>query len=160
MFRQFGLMSPRLSADGTMKMMPAPDGFPRYAEGDEVLLFLSMPAKLTGLRTTYGLGAGRFSYGPGRIENELANEGLFRNVSVESGLVTSNDVRMLETSIGAVNPDTFQSFVERAVTEQWVEECLLWNTSEGKTCAGGHGPGTGPNNGPGGTKPVQKPDEN
>ena len=142
-FRQFGLMSPRLSADGTMKMMPAPSAIPRYAEGDEVLLFLSKPAMLTGLRSTYGLGAGRFSYGPGRIENDLANEGLFRDLSIDVGLATSNDVRMLETEIGAVHPDTFHSFVERAVTERWVEACRIWNTSEGKTCrgAGSGGPG-------------------
>lgn len=136
-FRQFGLMSPRLSADGTKKMLPAPSGFPKFAENDEVLLFLSRPAEVTGLRTTYGLGAGRFSYGPGRIENDLANEGLFRNVSLETGLATSNDVRMLETEIGAVNPETFQSFVERAVTGNWVEKCRLWDSIEGKTCPGG-----------------------
>ena len=143
-FRQFGLLNPRLSADGTMKMLPAPSGFPRYAEGDQVFLFLSRPAALTGLRTTVGLGAGRFSFGPGRIENDLANEGLFRNLSLDAGLSTGNDVRMLETEIGAVNPDAFQSFVERAIAERWVENCRLWNTSEGKTCVGGRGAGPVP----------------
>lgn len=158
-FRQFGLLSPRLSADGTRKMMPAPSGFPRYAEGDEVLLFLSMPAGLTGLRTTYGLGAGRFSYGPGRIENDLANEGLFRNLSIDAGLATSNDVRMMDTEIGAVNSDTFSAFVERAVTGRWAEECRIWNTSEGKGCVAGRSSGPGEPPGPG-TGPVQKTDEN
>jgi hypothetical protein len=142
-FRQFGLLNPRLSADGTKKMLP-PTGFPKYADGDEVLLFLSRPATLTGLRTTMGLGAGRFSFGPGRIENDLANVGLFRNLSLDAGLSTSNDVRMLETEIGAVNPDSFQSFVERAITERWVETCRLWNTSEGKACVGGKGAGPVP----------------
>jgi hypothetical protein len=139
-FRQFGLLNPRLSGDGTKKMLP-PSGFPKYADGDEVLLFLSRPATLTGLRTTMGLGAGRFSLGPGRIENDLANEGLFQNLSIDAGLSTANDVRMLETEIGAVNPDTFQSFVERAIVGEWVENCRLWNTSEGKTCPA---PGGGP----------------
>jgi hypothetical protein len=88
-----------------------------------------------------GLGAGRFALGPGRMENDLANEGLFRNMSLDPGLATSNDVRMMETEIGAVNPDTFQTFVERAVTERWVENCRLWVTSEGKTCAGDGRPG-------------------
>src|SRR4030095_16536217 len=110
-FRQFGLLNPRASADGTMKMLPAPSGVPKDADGDGVLLFLSRAAELTGLRTTMGLGAGKFSFGPGRIENDLANEGLFRNLSLDEGLSTTNDVRMLETEIGAVNPDTFQSFV-------------------------------------------------
>jgi hypothetical protein len=136
-FRQFGLLNPRLSADGTRKMLPAPSGFPKYADGDEVFLFLSRPAELTGLRTTMGLGAGKFSFGPGRIENDLANEGLFQNLSIDEELSTSNDVRMLETEIGAVNPDTFQSFVERAITGRWVENCKIWNTSEGRGCTGG-----------------------
>lgn len=142
-FRQFGLLNPRISADGTRKMLPAPSGFPKYADGDEVFLFLSRPAELTGLRTTMGLGAGKFSFGPGRIENDLANQGLFRNLSLDEELSTTNDVRMLETEIGAVNPDTFQSFVERAITGRWVETCQIWNTSEGKTCAGGGTQGQG-----------------
>lgn len=157
-FRQFGLMSPRLSADGTKKMMPAPSGFPRYAEGDEVLLFLSLPAQLTGLRTTYGLGLGRFEFGPGRIENDLANEGLFRNLSMDAGLATTNDTRMLETSIGAVNPDTFQSFLERAIEGRWVEQCRLWNTSEGKTCNAASGQGTAQRPGAPGSGPIQNVD--
>jgi len=136
-FRQFGLLEPRLSEDGTRKMLAAPSGFPKYAEGDEVFLFLSRPASLTGLRSTVGLGAGRFSFGPGRIENDLANQGLFQDVSIDPGLSTTNDVRMMETEIGAVNPSTFESFVERAITERWVENCRLWNTSEGKTCVRG-----------------------
>lgn len=139
-FRQFGLLNARLSEDGTRKMLPAPSGFPRYADGDEVFLFLSRPAALTGLRSTVGLGAGKFSFGPGRIENDLANEGLFQNVSIDPGLATTNDVRMMETEIGAVNPATFESFMERAITERWVQDCRLWNTSEGKTCIRGRRP--------------------
>ena len=137
-FRQFGLVNAHLSPDGARKMLPGPAGFPKYADGDEVFLFLSRPADLTGLRTTVGLGAGRFSVGPGRMENDMANEGLFSNMSLDAGLATSNDVRMMETEIGAVNPGTFETFVERAVTERWVEGCQLWVTSEGKTCPGGN----------------------
>jgi hypothetical protein len=136
-FRQFGLMAPRLSEDGTRKMLAAPEAFPRYSEGEDVLLFLYQPAALTGMRTTYGLAAGKFSFGPGRIENELANEGLFQNVSAETLLKTANDIRMLETEIGAVNPDTFTSFVRRAVAGRWVENCRMWDTLEGKTCPTG-----------------------
>ena len=133
-FRQLGLKQPRLSEDGTRKMLPI-DGLPKFAEGEEVLLFLSRAAEWSGLRTTYGLNMGKFAFGPGRVENGLANEGLFRNVSVAAGLATDNDTRMLETEIGAVNPDTFLSFVQRAVDGQWVETCLMWDTVEGKNCA-------------------------
>src|SRR5262245_55933783 len=33
-FRQFGLMTPRLTPDGTKVMLAAPEGIPRYAEGE------------------------------------------------------------------------------------------------------------------------------
>lgn len=153
-FRQFGLKSPRLSADGTRKMLAAPEAFPRYAEGEEVLLFLYRPAALTGMRTTYGLAAGKFTFGPGRIENDLANEGLFRNISAETLLTTANDIRMLETPIGAVNPDTFTSFVRRAVADRWVENCRVWDTLEGKTCGTG-----GSKKSDGSTPPIRKVNE-
>ena len=133
-FRQFGLQTPRLSEDGTRMMLPAPDTFPRYGEGERVMLFLYQAASETGLRTTTGLIQGKFSLEAGRAENAMANQGLFADVSVAMGLTGDNDERMLETEIGAVNPETFTSFVQRAVAGQWVETCLLWDTVEGKTC--------------------------
>ena len=133
-FRQFGLVNPRLSEDGTRMMLPAPDTFPRYGEGERVMLFLYQAASETGLRTTTGLIQGKFSLEAGRAENAMANQGLFADVSVATGLTGDNDERMLETEIGAVNPETFTSFVQRAVAGQWVETCLMWDTAEGKTC--------------------------
>src|SRR5262245_26364640 len=130
-FRQFGLRNARLSADGTKKMMPAPEGFPRYEEGEEVLLFMAAPAGLTGLRSTYGLGNGKFSFGPGRIENQMANQGLFRNVSIKKTLKNSHDQRLLDTEIGAVNPDDFMSLIQRAVAGDWVAKGKMWRTNVG-----------------------------
>jgi hypothetical protein len=119
-FRQFGLREPRPTADGTMMMMPAPDGFPRYTAGQTHLLFLHPAAKWTGLRTTARLGYGKFNVGPGRVENDMANAGLFRNVRLEHGLVTASERRMMAAD-GAANPDSFLTFVKRAVRERWVE---------------------------------------
>ena len=136
-FRQIGLLAPRPTADGTRIMAPAPEGLPRYSAGERVLLFLGPQAIWTGLRTTVGLGQGKFVLGAGRAENGFANEGVFGNVSVESRLVADNDLRMLETKVGAVNPDTLLSFVRRAVDPHWVETCQMWDTAEGKTCGAG-----------------------
>ena len=136
-FRQFGLQTPRLSADGTKMLMPAPESFPRYTEGEEVMLFLYKPAVITGLRTTTGLVQGKFTLEAGRAENGIANEGLFQQISLADGLATDNDRRMLDTSIGAVSSPTFTSFVERAVTENWVESCAMYRTDVGSTCGGG-----------------------
>jgi hypothetical protein len=120
-FRQFGLMKPRPSEDGKRIMMPAPEGFPRYASGERVLLFLYPQAKRTGLRTTAGLMQGKFTLGPGFAANGTGNVGLFRNVSLDQRVVEDSDKRLLATESGAVNPDAFLSFLRRAVDGRWVE---------------------------------------
>jgi len=94
-FRQFGLVAPRLTADGTRKMMPAPEGFPRYTAGAELVLMLRPSARLTGFRMPAGVTGGKFEIGPGRVENERGNAGLFRNVRLEQGLGTAKDTRMI-----------------------------------------------------------------
>jgi hypothetical protein len=120
-FRQYGLIKPRLTEDGKRMRLPAPEGFPRYATGEQVLLFFYPPARRTGLRTTAGLLQGKFVIGPGRIENGTGNAGLFRNVQIAPGLAEDNDRRLLATVSGAVHPDAFLSFVRRAVQGRWVE---------------------------------------
>jgi hypothetical protein len=135
-FRQFGLLGPRRSMDGARTLLPAPEAFPRYAQGERVLLFLGPTARMTGLRSTYGLGAGKFTFGPGRVENGLSNTGLFAGVSADASLTADNDARLLQTEVGAVNPETFMSFLRRAVDQRWVETCRLWDTTEGRGCGG------------------------
>jgi len=132
-FRQFGLLKPRPSADGKRLMMPAPEGFPRYASGEQVLLFLYPQAKRTGLRTTSGLIQGKFTLSPGFATNGSGNAGLFRNVHLDPGFVEDKDKRLLATEGGAMNPDAFLSFVRRAVAGRWVETGrLASNRSLGK----------------------------
>jgi hypothetical protein len=123
-------MKARPSADGKRLMMPAPDGFPRYASGEQVLLFLYPQAKQTGLRTTAGLMQGKFTLGPGFATNGTGNTGLFRNVRLDPGLVKTSDKRLLTTRSGAVNPDAFLGFLRRAVQGRWIETGRL--ASRGK----------------------------
>ena len=56
-FRQFGLLAPRPSADGTRLLMPGPHGLPQFSEGEDVLLFLSKPAERD--RPSHHLRAGQ-----------------------------------------------------------------------------------------------------
>ena len=120
-FRQFGLLAPRLTADGKRKMMPAPPGFPKYAPGEDVALFLRPAAAWTGFRMPAGVTQGKFTIAAGRVENGMGNAGLFRNVHLDQGLVTERDKRLLTTASGPLNPDAFLSFVRRAVRERWIE---------------------------------------
>ena len=106
-FRQFGLRTARPSSDGTRMILAAPEGMPRYTEGEEVLLFMNPGASITGLRSPVGLGNGKFAFGPGTASNALGNQGVFTNISVERGITTANDDRILATTMGAVN-DTDQ----------------------------------------------------
>ncbi len=129
-FRQFGLIKPRPSQDGKRLLMPAPEGFPRYASAERVLLFLYPEAARTGLRTTAGLLQGKFTLGPGYAANGKGNAGLFRNVSLDPSLVEAADRRLLATESGVMNPDAFVSFVRRAVHGRWVETGRL--ASHGK----------------------------
>lgn len=135
-FRQIGLKSER-SAEDARTMMAAPEGMPKYEVGERVLLFVGPQATMTGLRTTVGLGNGKFELGADRAENEYANAGLFTNISLDAGLATPNDTRMLETTVGAVNGDDFLSLVRRAVENDWVSSCRMWQTDLGKQCTGG-----------------------
>jgi hypothetical protein len=120
-FRQFGLLKPRLTADGRRKMMPGPAGFPKYVPGENVLLFLRPAAAWTGFRMPAGVTHGKFTIAGGRVENGMGNAGLFRDVHLDKGLVTERDKRLLTTAAGPLNPDVFLSFVRRAVEERWIE---------------------------------------
>ncbi len=134
-FRQIGLMNPRPTADGTKIVPAAPEGIPRYSQGEHVLLFVGTAASMTGLRTTTGLGHGKFVLGAGSAENDLGNQGVFQNVSVLDSLLTSNDQRILGTTAGAVNPDDLLSLVRRAVSQNWLGNCQMWETDQGQpTC--------------------------
>jgi hypothetical protein len=148
-FRQFGLVSPRDMGNGRT-MLPGPAGFPTFAEGQELLIFLGKPASMTGLRTAVGLGHGKFSLGAGNAENEYANEGLFDDVSILAENVTANDERLLVTTRGPVSAETLLGFVRRAVDERWVSSGEIWRTSEGQ-------PKGGSNTGGGGPKKVFEP---
>jgi hypothetical protein len=127
-FRQFGLLAPRLTADGKRKMMPSPTGFPKYTPGEDIALFLRPSAAWTGFRMPAGVTGGKFTIAAGRVENGMGNAGLFRNVHVDRAVVTEGDKRLLTTASGPLNPDAFLSFVRRAVRERWTETELMTRT--------------------------------
>jgi hypothetical protein len=129
-FRQFGLLKPRVMPDGKRKMMPGPTGFPKYAAGEDIVLFLRPSAAWTGFRMPAGVTQGKFTVAAGRAENDMGNAGLFRNVDVDRGVVTERDKRLLATASGPMNPDAFLSFVRRAVRERWVETEVMTRTDK------------------------------
>ena len=120
-FRQFGLLKPRV-IDGRKYIGITPIGWATYAASEDVILFLSPAASLTGLRTTAGLNQGKFAVTAGGAMSQNDNLGLFQNVAVDQSVLNDNDKRLLATKKGAVNADSLLSFVRRAVNDKWIEK--------------------------------------
>lgn len=99
-FRQFGLSRPRPGPYGTTNLNVTPQGWPRFAEGEEVLLFLYTPASRTGLRTTVGLDQGKFTIANGHALNGAGNVGLFRDVSLDARALAPRSVTSCRRSVG------------------------------------------------------------
>lgn len=119
-FRQFGLIQARKMANGKTNLMVTPEGWSKYKQNEDVVLFLHKKAARTGLRTTAGLGQGKLNIRGGNIESELGNIGLFENVEADQNLLNDRDQRLLGTKKGAVNSESFMSFVRRAVQDNWL----------------------------------------
>lgn len=120
-FRQFGLTQPRQLENGKTYIGVTPEGWSKYKDGEDVVLFLYKQASMTGLRTTVGLGQGKVLFQNGNATSQFDNKGLFENVEVNASLLNEKDKRLLATKKGAVNADGFMSFVRRAVTNRWIE---------------------------------------
>src|SRR5687767_8887541 len=120
-FRQFGLTKPRSMGDGRVYLGVSPEGWSRYAVGENTMLFLFKRASMTGLQTTVGLGQGKIMFEGGNAISQAGNEGLLENVEVNANLLNDKDKRLLSTRRGAVNADGFLSFVRRAVQNRWIE---------------------------------------
>ena len=123
-FRQFGLLKPRVMANGKAFIAMRPEGFPRWVEGETVMAFLRTPASITGLQTTAGMGQGKLTLVNGKLINEYQNAGMFDGVAIDSSLLTSEQQNML-LNPRAIDASAFIDLVGRAVSEQWIEKGVL-----------------------------------
>jgi hypothetical protein len=121
-FRQFGLTAPRSLGNGRRYLGVSPDGWPRFAEGENVVLFLYKQAARTGLRTTVGLLQGKFLERDGRMVNGIENDGLFQDVRVKDSLLSPAEAKMLKRDGKPVPADALLSFVRKAVHGRWIEK--------------------------------------
>ncbi len=128
-FRQFGLLKPR-SVNGRTCLMVTPAAFATYRKGEDTVLFLYKQASRTGLRTTTGLGQGKFNIGMTGATNQFNNAGLFNNVQVDSTLLNTTDQRVMTTTDGAMNTQGFIALVKKAVNGKWVEKGKMKNAKK------------------------------
>ncbi len=107
-----------------MNLMVTPEGWPTYAIGEQVLLFLHKPAALTGFQTTAGLTEGKFTIRGERIANGTGNATLFQGVRIQ-GPVNPTFKDLVNLPGGAYAVDTFLQLVRTAVEENWIETGVL-----------------------------------
>lgn len=127
-FRQFGLTAPR-KVNGKIFLAASPEGWAKYAVGEDVLLFLYPRATKTGLRTTAGLGQGKIKIESGNARSTFNNDRLFDGVEVDTTLNDAEN-RLVGSKGGAVNAESLISFVRRAVKENWVERRVMRNAKK------------------------------
>lgn len=125
-FRQFGLMKPKSMGDGRVNLMVTPAGWPRYADGEQVMLFLHKPAAETGFQTTAGLTQGKFLIRGSEISNDINNEALFSRLSIQ-GTLTPAHQDLVNQPGGAYATEDFLSLIKTAVEEKWIENGVLTN---------------------------------
>ena len=120
-FRQFGLAEPRDMGDGTTYVGISPDGFPRFKDGQKVMLFLFETTSL-GFQSTVGLLQGKFLIKNGQLRNDINNEGLFAGINVDPGQLTDEEQKLVQVERGPVRADTFIGFIDKAVKNNWFTE--------------------------------------
>lgn len=124
-FRQFGLQGQREAAAGSSPLAMTPQGFPNWATGETVLVFLQRPARHTGLRTTVGLSRGKLTEVQGRFENRGGVGDLFEDLVVEADGLTADQLDMLSGDAQAVDSGALLALLRRALGENWVESGIM-----------------------------------
>lgn len=123
-FRQFGLIEPKAMGNGRVNLMVTPAGWPTYAKGEQVMLFLHKPASETGFQTTAGLTQGKFTIRGDRIANDTANDALFDGVKF-NGQLTRSQRDLVNQAGGAYASNDFLSLVRTAVQQEWIENGVM-----------------------------------
>jgi hypothetical protein len=132
-FRQFGLRESLAVEGGPDHLALSPPGFPRWSSGEEVLLFLQQPDRLTGLLTTVGLSQGKLNVVAGRFERRNGVDGLFDNLVVEADGLTPDQIEMLRGCAPAVDAGPLLALLRRALDERWVETGVMRRAEVGQS---------------------------
>lgn len=117
-FRQFGLLAPRDMGNGRTFVGVSPDGFPKFAVGQEVVLFLYAETSL-GFQSTAGLLQGKFDVRNGEVANGIDNLDLFKDAVADEAMLDDAEMKMMQQKVGPVHKDTLISFVNKAVANGW-----------------------------------------
>ncbi|WP_419482840.1 hypothetical protein [Dokdonella sp.] len=120
-FRQFGLIKPRTLPNGKRMLMVTPEEFPRWHADEYVVAFLYHPAAKTGLQTTSGLAQGKLLKVNDMLVNQYDNAGLFDNITVKPGVLSSNEQAVL-ASRGPVKAADLLGLINHIVADKLLEQ--------------------------------------
>ncbi|MGA9574478.1 MAG: hypothetical protein WBS20_11085, partial [Lysobacterales bacterium] len=109
-----------------VNLMVTPAGWPTYAKGEQVMLFLNKPASQTGFQTTAGLTQGKFSIRGSEIANGINNDALFAGVKI-NGRLNPAQQDIVNQGEGSYKTDEFVSLVKTAVSEKWIQNGVMTN---------------------------------
>jgi hypothetical protein len=124
-FRQYGLQKPRKLKDGRYLLATRIEGMATWTVGEKVTTFMNKPASRFGMRTPVGMAQGKFTYSGGQAANSFDNRGLFKGMTVDSGVLNAKESAMLAKPAGAVDGDVLINLVKRAVKERWIEKGVM-----------------------------------
>jgi hypothetical protein len=124
-FRQYGLQKPRKLKDGRYLLATKIEGMATWTVGEKVTTFMNKPASRFGMRTPVGMAQGKFTYSGGQAANSFDNRGLFKGMTVDSGVLNAKESAMLAKPAGAVEGDVLINLVKRAVKERWIEKGVM-----------------------------------
>lgn len=116
-FRQYGLAAPR-EIGGRTYVGVSPAGFPRFAVGEDVVVFLYKKTAL-GFQSSAGLMQGKFTVTGHTLTNDVNNLGLFKDVNVSPSQLTPAEQKMLAMESGPLDTELFKGFVKKAVQKNW-----------------------------------------
>ncbi|HKQ97402.1 MAG TPA: hypothetical protein VJV75_05975 [Candidatus Polarisedimenticolia bacterium] len=116
-FKQIGGLAPQAPVSGR-RFIGRIEGMPRYAAGENVILFLGRTSSL-GFRSPIGLQQGKFTVLAGNALNEAGNLGLFKGVTTKGASLTATQQAMLATRQGGVHAAAFIDFVRQGVQKHW-----------------------------------------
>lgn len=120
-FRQFGLLAPRDMGNGKINLNTTLDGWPSFKTDQEVTLFLYQAGAITGFRTTVGLLQGKFDSRGEMLSNAINNRGLFDNMEIDTQLLSAAEQKLIASTEGPMNRETFVDFVRKVVAQNWIE---------------------------------------
>lgn len=104
---------------------PKPASLPSWEVGEDVLVFLHSPARLTGFRTTVGLNDGKWKHEGDYLVSTTDLSEILDGLSVEGGSLTTEQLEMLGGKKPRARFAPMMDLLRRAIDERWTEKGLL-----------------------------------